>query len=140
METILLKEPAVPPSKKVLETALGKSYPIYEELVNVITGKNYDLTIEWKYYNDGKAWLCKAQYKKKTVFWISVWEEYFKIALYFTDKTSAGIAELDIAGEIKKNFNCAPHFGRLIPLVVHVTQKKQLKDLLKIIEYKKGLK
>ncbi|PKP08994.1 MAG: hypothetical protein CVU09_13085 [Bacteroidetes bacterium HGW-Bacteroidetes-4] len=38
--------------------------------------------VQWRYYNDGKAWLCKVSYKKKTVFWLSVWEAYFKVAFY----------------------------------------------------------
>ena len=140
MEMMTLKEPTVSPTKKVLEDALGKTYPVYEELINTISGKNFGLATEWRYYNDGKAWLCKVQYKKKTVCWISAWNHYFKTGFYFTDKNCSGIAELDISDEIKKTFNSARHIGKLIPLGIDVSQKKQLKDVLKIIEYKKGLK
>jgi hypothetical protein len=84
METMVLKQPSISPTKKVLENALGKSYAAYEELVNTITGDG--LTSQWKYYNDGKAWLCKVQYKNKTVFWLSVWDRYFKMGFYFTEK------------------------------------------------------
>lgn len=140
METMVLRDISVLPSKKALEHGLGQTYPIYEEFINTITDKIFDLTIEWRYYNDGKAWLCKAQYKKKTVCWISVWDKYFRITFYFTDKNSVGIADLDINEEIKKTFSTNKHIGKLIPLVIKVTQKKQLKDILKIIEYKKELK
>jgi hypothetical protein len=140
METMVLKEPKITPTKKVLEQALGKSYPSYEELINTITNENFGMTTEWRYYNDGKAWLCKAQYKKKTVCWISVWDNYFKTSFYFTEKNSGGIDKLDIDEGVKNNFKSAKHFGNLIPLVFHITQKKQLKEVLKVIEYKKGLR
>lgn len=140
METRTLTDPAVSPSKKVLEHALGKAYPAYEELINMVTGNNYELTPLWHYYNDGKAWLCKVQFKKKTVFWLSVWDKYFKMAFYFTEKNSKGIFELSIDESIKKSFSEHKLTGKLLPLVLAITKKAQLKDALKIIEYKKSLK
>jgi hypothetical protein len=87
METPALKDPAISPAKKILENALGKSYAAYEELMNITEGSAFELTPKWNYYNDGKAWFCKVQYKNKTVYWVSVWDRYFKIAFYFTEKT-----------------------------------------------------
>lgn len=139
METMLLKDPGVSPTKKVLETALGKSFTVYEDLMDTITGKNYGLLPSWNYYKDGKAWLCKAQHKKKTVFWLSVWDKYFKLSFYFTEKTSKGINALDIDSSIKNGFKTNKPVGRLVPLVINVNKKGQLKDVLKIIGYKIGL-
>jgi hypothetical protein len=133
---MLLKDPGVSPTKKVLETALGKSFTVYEDLMDTITGKNYGLLPSWNYYKDGKAWLCKAQHKKKTVFWLSVWDKYFKLSFYFTEKTSKGINALDIDSSIKNGFKTNKPVGRLVPLVINVNKKGQLKDVLKIIGYK----
>ena len=137
---MVLKEPGISPTKKVLENALGKTYDVYEELMDTISGKKHELIPQWHYYNDGKAWLCKVQYKKKTVFWLSVWDKYFKMAFYFTEKNSKGIFELDIDENIKKNFKEHKSVGKLLPLVLVINKKSQLKDAFKIIEYKKGLK
>jgi hypothetical protein len=123
-----------------LENALEKTYEVYEELMDAITGKEYELTPQWHYYNDGKAWLCKVQYKKKTVFWLSVWDKYFKMGFYFTEKSCKGIFELDIDENIKKEFKKHKPVGKLLPLVLNITKKAQLKDALTIIEYKKSLK
>jgi hypothetical protein len=138
METMPLREPTVSPSPEVLEVVLGKAYPAYDELIDTLTTMEFGMTIEWRYYNDGKAWLCKAQYNKKTVCWLSAWNQYFKVAFYFTEKTSPRIFELEIDEEIKNNFRNNKHIGKLIPLVIKVSQKKQLRDVLKIIEYKKS--
>ena len=137
---MVLKDISILPSKKVLQHGLGETYPVYEEFIGIVTDKIFDLTIEWRYYNDGKAWLCKAQHRKKTVCWISVWDKCFRVSFYFTHRNSPGIADLDINEEIKRKFSSNKHIGKLLPLVIKVTQKKQLKDILKIIEYKKALK
>ena len=140
MEGILLTDPNQPPDKKTLAKSLGSGYKAYEDLMNLITAPDYSLQPEWRYYNDGKAWLCKVVHKKKTVFWLSVWEGgFFKTAFYFTEKTAAGIDTLDIDETIKKNFWAHKPVGKLLPLVIEVSDKDQLEDLMKIIEYKKRL-
>lgn len=139
METMLLKDPTISPTKDVLEDALGRSFKTYEDLMDTIAGKNYGLLPDWNYYKDGKAWLCKVQHKKKTVFWLSVWDKYFKLSFYFTVKTSKGINALAIDSSIKNSFKASKPAGRLLPLVINVNKKGQLKDILKIIEYKISL-
>jgi hypothetical protein len=140
MEGILLKDPNLKPDKKVLEKALGGSYKAYEELMNLISAPDYSLQPEWRYYNDGKAWLCKVIHRKKTIFWLSAWEGgYFRTVFYFTEKTGAGVESLDIDESIKKSFKAHKPVGKLLPLAVEVTSGKQLPGLLKIISYKMKL-
>jgi len=140
METRLLREKEVFPTEEVLKESLGMSYVVYEELIRLITDSNIGLTVEWRYYNDGKTWLCKVCYKKKTVFWLSVWEQFFKIGFYFTEKSIPDIAELKIDENIKVDFSSSKSIGKLIPLTIIMTRKEQIDDVLTLIEYKKRLK
>jgi hypothetical protein len=140
METQLLRDQHTFPSTEVLKNALKDSYEVYEELIQTITNTQYGLTIEWNYYKDGKAWLCKVQYKKKTIFWLSVWDEFFKTGFYFTKKNSSGVVALDIKKSLKEKLISNKSIGKLIPLTIDLNKKAQLKDVLTIIEYKKSLK
>lgn len=70
METIQLKDPNTPPSDEVLANVLGDSYDAFDELMKTVAEPPYELLAGWNYYKDGKAWLCKVQFKKKTVFWL----------------------------------------------------------------------
>lgn len=140
METPLLKEPEIVPTKEVLAKVLGRSYSAFDALITTITDPEFGLIPKWNYYKDGKAWLCKVQYKNNTVFWLSVWDKYFKTGFYFTEKNAGGIDRLDIDPGIKKNFKSSKHIGKLIPLVIAVHKKEQLDNVLKIVAYKKGLK
>ena len=141
METLLLKDPDVLPSEDVLKNALGNNiHEVFELFINTITSADYGLTYEWRYYNDGKSWFCKISHKKKTVLWLSVWEGYFKIAFYFTEKQLDGIAALDISENIKEDFCKTKPVGRLLPMLFTIHQKEQLDDLLKVVAFKKKLK
>ena len=140
METPLLRDPGTPPSDEILKGVLKGSYSAYEETIKTITGPEYGLMPQWNYYKDGKAWLCKVCYKKKTVFWLSVWEGYFKTAFYFVERYCPGIDKLVIDESIKEDFKTKKPFGTMFPLVIKISKKDQIKDLLKVIEYKKSLK
>ena len=140
METQFLRDPDHSPEKDVLENVLKESYLVYDELIKTITASDIGLVPQWNYYKDGKTWLCKVCYKKKTVFWLSVWDRYFKTGFFFTEKNCPGVENLNIDDNIKADFKNNKHIGRLIPLSIDINRRDQIDDLLKIIEYKKSLK
>lgn len=136
MENPLLKDPEIFPTADVLEKVLENQYPAMKEFIDTVESEEFKLTPNWHYYNDGKAWLCKITLKKKTVIWLSVWSDHFKVAFYFTEKTGAGIAELEIDDSIKEFYLNHKSIGKLKPLVVEVRKKSQLGDVSTLIRYK----
>jgi len=140
-EIQLLRDSEIIPTEKVLENTLGKEiFAVYKELTKIITSAEFELKPEWNFYKDGKAWLCKVIYKKKTVFWLSIWENHIKTSFYFTEKTRSGIFELPINEKIKQDFEETKIIGKLIPLILYIEKEEQLEDLKEVIKYKKGLK
>lgn len=137
---ILLRDADIFPSDKILEDALGEGFNVLVSFLETITNNEYALTLEWRYYNDGKAWLGKAVYKKKTIFWLSVWEGFFKTSFFFTEKHLEAIAKLDISETIKDEFAKAKTIGKLIPMILDVNKENQLGDLLTVVWFKKSLK
>jgi len=140
MEAPLLKDPDTYPSNEILKSVLKDSYSAYEETMKQITGADHGLVPQWNYYKDGKAWLCKVGFKKKTVFWLSVWDGYFKAGFYFVERHCPGIDKLDIDNSIKEEFKTKKPIGTLFPLAIEMRRKEQVKDLLTVIDYKKSLK
>jgi hypothetical protein len=137
MNAQLLWEQEIYPSKDVLKVALGKAYAALEELEATLTQDEFALTFDWKYYKDSKAWLCKVAHKKKTIFWLSVWEGCFKTSFFFLERHMEGIAALGID---KNSFVMEKECGKMIPLIFSINSKKQFSDLLKIVRYKKAAK
>ena len=137
METQLLREPEIFPSKEVLQVALGETYSVFEELENLLAQDEFNLSFEWHYYKDSKSWLCKVCNKKKTVFWLSVWEGFFKTSFFFLNRHLEDIAALEID---ENSFTIEKEWGKMIPLIFNIRKKGQFPDLLKIIKYKKQAK
>ena len=137
---MLLRDADIFPSDKILEDALGEGFNVLVSFLEAVTNKEYSLIIEWRYYNDGKAWLGKAVYKKKTIFWLSVWEGFFKTSFFFTEKHLEAIAKLDISETMKDEFAKAKTIGKLIPMIFDVNKENQLGDLLTAVRFKKSLK
>jgi len=140
MEGLLLREQEFFPTTEVLQNVLGKVYCVWEELVIQVTQGKFALTLDWNYYQDGKSWLCKVCHKKKTIFWLSVWEGFFKTTFYFTEKHLEGIADLEISEQIKEDFCRTKPVGKLLPMLISIDKQEQLPDLLKIVKFKKEAK
>ena len=138
MEKQIVTDPLVFPDEKILETALGKNYAVYQAFV-VKTGE-LGITPEWHYYNDGKSWLCKVLFKKKNLAWLSVWNTGFKLTFYFMDRVLEGFYSLDINEKIKKAAMEMKPVGRSHPVTILMANKTLIKDAIKILEYKKSIK
>ena len=57
----LLRDPDIEPSSDVIAEALGESNNAYIKFVDELA--SHDIHLEWRYYNDGKAWLAKGLFK-----------------------------------------------------------------------------
>ena len=84
--------------------------------------------------------LCNFHHRKKTILWLSLWQDCIKTSFYFTEKTLPGIMNLDIHASIKELTGNAAHIGKLIPLILNISRSEQLNNLKKIIQYKKESK
>jgi hypothetical protein len=122
METQILRSKETPPSKEVLQN------PLYLALVE-------GLSPEWRYYNDGKAWLCKVTDGRKTIFWFSVWEGFFRVSFYFLERHLEGLAALETThGRLEKEW------GKMIPFMFDVRDAEPIADIRKVAEFKKKAK
>jgi hypothetical protein len=136
MEKPVLSDMNTYPSEEIILSFLGKSKTCWKEFGDMLNTSFPNLEPCWKYYKDGSNWLCKVVNKKKTVFWLSVYNGYFKTAFYFTEKTGSNIPRLDIGKEIIDSYLKAKSIGKLTPLRIDIKSKKDIRDLKKVIEYK----
>ena len=134
MEVQLLREQDIFPTKEVLKHTLGRVYEVLEALETEVTDGKFALTLDWNYYRDGKSWLCKVCNKKKTVFWLSVWEGCFKTSFFFLGRHLEDIAALGIDDTC---YHIEKEWGKMIPVIFTVNDKKQIPDLMKMIEFKR---
>lgn len=131
----LLRDPEQTPNEELFNSILSEQLlQTYKEIQKVFLQLN--LSSEWIYYKDGKSWLCKVIRKKKTVVWISLWDNHFKSSFYFTEKNRNGIETLAIDSKLKESFSQAKPIGKLLPFTLTLKRAEYLDDFIKLVEYK----
>lgn len=131
---IELRDESVYPGEEVLQRILGKSYPAYRDLLSLYG--SHQLVHAWRYYHDGKAWLCKVQKGTRTIVWMSAWKGYMQATIYLPEKYVNGVYQLDIREERKEKIRQTKNTGRSKPCIFEIRDTDVLEDFEKVMEYK----
>ena len=140
MNNQLLKDKNIFPDSENLQKLLGEIYEIYKKFQDKIEKEPFNLELNWNYYNDSKAWLCKITNKKKTILWLSAQEWLLKMTFYFTEKNEAWIKDLNISEKLKNDYFKWKMIWKLRPFMLDIDDEKCLNDIFELIKYKKSLK
>jgi Protein of unknown function (DUF3788) len=133
-DQVQLKDENIYPDEKILRNVLGKSYEAFARMLELYD--NNELTHEWRYYKDGKAWLCKVQKKKKTIVWMSAWPQYMIAAIYIPKRLLDNVYALDISEETKQKIKATKDVGKSKPCIFEIRDEKILSDFEKVMHYK----
>lgn len=137
VNTIELGDEAIPPDDEVLKGVLGNSYPAYCELIRLFD--DHEMTHEWRYYHDGKAWLCKVQKKKKTIVWMSAWKGFMQATIYVPEKFADGIDQLNISETRKAEIRQTKKVGKSTPCIFEIRDNEVLEDFVQVMQFKIAL-
>ncbi|HPB17679.1 MAG TPA: DUF3788 family protein [Clostridia bacterium] len=145
----LLRNPDIQPSSDVIAKALNEANNTYIKFANELI--NHNIEIEWRYYTDGKAWLAKGLYKWKgvrggqnetTVFWLSVWDGFFKLSIFIPEKNREDAQNLPLSDNIKKMISESKQMGKLkfFPVVFDLYSEELLPSVFTLLDFKKNIK
>jgi len=147
-EEQLLRNPEIRPTSEIIAEGLGEAYKAYVIFIKELG--RYDITLmDWRFYNDGKAWLSKGEYKwtpprgankVKPIFWLSVWSGFFKVSFFFGSDIQGELLKLPISQNAKGLINDAKPMGktmRFIPIVFDIANESQLSDIYALSEFRK---
>ncbi len=145
----LLRDPKINPTQEIIAEGLGLTNITYIKFIERLKQININL-MDWRYYNDGKAWLSKGEYKwvtnrgtnkVKPIFWLSIWNGFFKISFFFSTISRPELLTLPISKETKNLIKEAKPMGktmRYIPIVLDISDDKYIDDLLILSEFRKN--
>jgi len=147
-EQQLLRDPNIEPTSAVIAEGLGEAYETYSIFISELV--NYGIVLmDWRFYNDGKAWLSKGEYKwttprgtnkVKTIFWLSIWEGFFRISFFFSTSVQAELQDLPVSQETKELIKNAKPMGKTmlyLPLIMDIKTSQQLDDVYNIAQFRK---
>ena len=146
----LLKDPDIKPTDDVIAKALGEANHAYEKFLMQLA--SHEIQLKWRYYTDGKAWLAKGLYKwtgvrggqnETTIFWMSIWQSFFKVTLYVSEKSRADLLRLALDKEVKLMIADSKQMGnrlRYFPLVFDLSSDELFEAIFTLIDFKKSIK
>ena len=148
-ELQLLKDSSIEPTSEVIAKALGNVNDAYTKFISEL--EQYDVQVDWRYYNDGKAWLGKGLHKwttirgtKKeiTVFWLSIWDGFFKVSFFIPGKYRADVVNLSLTKETKDKVMNSQQVGKLkfFSVIFDLHSSELFNDLYTLIDFKKSKK
>jgi hypothetical protein len=140
MDPLILTDPKLFPDDEVIAGVLGKGFGLWQAFFDDVHEAHPDIATEWRYYNDGKAWLMKVTCKKKTVVWVSVHAKYFRMTAYLTEKARAAVDASDLSADCKEQFATSKRYGKLIAVSVPFKKKSDIASGLALIRLKLSLK
>ena len=129
-----LRDESVYPDENILRDALGNSYEVYDKLLRIFNRN--DMVHEWRYYKDGKAWLCKVQKKKKTIVWMSAWKGFMMATIYFPLRFLDQILELDIKDSTRDAIKETKNVGKSKPCTFKIQGDDILNDFESVMKFK----
>jgi hypothetical protein len=134
VNNIELSDKSIYPNETILKGVLGRSYQSYCALLELFDRN--ELQYEWRYYMDGKAWLCKVQKKKRTIVWMSAWKGFMKAAIYIPERIIEDVYSLPIREETKERIQATKNVGKSKPCLFEIRNQKILTDLDTVMQFK----
>jgi hypothetical protein len=136
MDAPILTDKDQSPSDAVIFAHLGRRRALWEALFGFIDARHPDCLAQWRYYNDGKSWLLNVSRKKKTVFWLSLAGNSFRITAYFTDKARDAIRASALSDELKEQFLGGSPIGKLRAITITFRSKRDVEDAKVLVALK----
>ena len=140
MEQPILTDKDQFPTEEIIFSHIGKSKILWQSIFEYIHANYPEFTEEWRYYNDGKSWLLKVTKKGKTIFWLSVIKNSFRITFYFTDRAEKAITSSTISDELKEQFKTGKRYNKIRGLTIVFKTKKDVEYLKTLIAIKLSVK
>lgn len=140
MEPIVLTDPNVQPTDELVFSIIGENSAYWENLIEHLYEKHLNITEEWRFYNDGKSWLYRALQKKKTLYWIGVIKDTFRISFWFGDKAEPIIEASSLPEKIKEEFRNAKRYGKIRPVSIEMHSNEDLQNVILLLQLKVKMK
>jgi hypothetical protein len=124
------------PTEEIIFTHLGRTKNYWVSIFDFIQVTYPEIEKEWRYYKDGKSWLLKVTRKKKTICWVSVIKNKFRMTFYFTDRIEPAIMESKISDELKEQFKSGKHYNKIRGLTIVFSSKNDVEYAKILIDIK----
>ena len=130
------KEKNLVPDEQSIRETLKSNYVHLEAIRSFISESIGETKEEWKYYGAKYGWNLKNFYKKRNLYFISMYDGYFKISFVFGERAFNAIMESDITTALKQELSEARKYAEGRGLSIDVRDDMYLDDIKKLLQIK----
>jgi hypothetical protein len=139
-DILILSDKGIIPTNEYIYSILGEKKIFWQTIMSYISDNYKDMAGTWNYYNDGKQWLFKMVWKKKTIFWSGILKDTFRITFYFGDKAEPLIFESDLPQSIKEDFKTTKRYGKIRAISLMIINLSDIETVKKLVSLKMKIK
>jgi hypothetical protein len=136
----MLSDKNIRPTDEDIFSIIKDKKPLWDTIMLYLRNNYPSSSGEWNYYNDGKKWLFKMLNKKKTLFWIGMLENTFRVTFWFGDKAETHILSGMLPQKIKDEFINAKKYGAIRAISVIIDDSSDVDIVLSLLDIKFRLK
>ena len=132
----IFKEKEITPTDMKVEESLNLNF-LYLKIIRQFILDTFGKTLEeWKFYGVKTGWLLKTFFKKRNLFFISIYDGYFKISFTLGEKVVNNILIADISQELKDELANSKKYAEGRVLTIKVNSSQHIEGIKKIIGFK----
>lgn len=124
-------EKGIEPIEEMLENALGESYRLFVELVELTALLNQ----EWKFYSPKYGWSLKVFQKKKVLCYLTPGEGCFSFGMALRKNEKDLVLNSEVSENIKKTLSSEKKLMEGYPLRIKINNRVQIYDINNIIRF-----
>ena len=136
MDTGIFIDKTNKPEQKDLITALGKTYNLWQDIINLVYLKYPNAVSEWNFPGQKYGWSFKIKDKKRAIIYLLPRDKRFMVAFNFGQKAFEKIMGSNISEEIKQSLESAKVYAEGRGIRIEVKNQKPLKDISQLIDIK----
>jgi hypothetical protein len=136
MEPLVLTDKSIRPTDELIFSIIGRNRLHWQKLIAGVHEKYPNVEELWKYYIDGHNWLFRMVRKKKTLFWIGILKDTFRVTFYFGDKAGPMIKNSNLPVTIIEDFINGKHYGKIRAISMNVQRSEDIDHCLKLVDLK----
>ena len=134
-EYVFMEKDKKPAEENLAET-LGSTYRFWEEIKEYISESIGATTEEWKFYGAKYGWQLKTFLKKRNLFFLIPYDQYFRIGFVFGDRAVEAIEASGVSETLKDVIRNARKYGEGRGLPIDVKDGAYIQDIKALLEIK----
>jgi hypothetical protein len=137
MESAFLNDKSTKPNDDIIYSLIGDTELIWKQTFSYLFGTNNDISVNWKYSDCGKYWVCIVLKKKNTIFRLRLLRKNsFNLVFPFGDKLEPAILQSNLSERIKNDFKNAKRYNATRYISIDVESSKDFDNVKKLIDLK----